>query len=113
MLCFCSYQANISLEKASARLSSSSPAPALPGILATAGTADTVPELVLPGIGCPAAKPLGLVGNSGGTLSLDVEDLWLPDPADLGLSEPPSFGESLSADLRLLALAFRNLVEYL
>ena len=79
-----------------------------------AGTADTVPDWCSIPEPPPtlADKLLGLVGNSGGTLSLDVDDRWLPDP-DLGLSDPPSLGESLSADRKLLALAFLNLVEYL
>jgi len=93
VVCFCSYQASISVENASARLSS------FPGSRATAGTADTVPEP-------------GFVGNSGGTLSLEVEDRWLPDP-ERGLSLPGTCGESLSVERRLLALAFLNLVEYL
>ena len=95
-LCFCSYQANISVENASAKLSSSD---LCNGIRTTAGTAETVPAP-------------GLLGNSGGTLSREVEDRWLPDP-DPGLSDPGTRGDSLSVDLKLLALAFRNLVEYL
>jgi len=101
---FCSYQASISVEKASARLS------LLPfwllaptGFsLAMAGTAVTVP-----------AAGEGLAGSSGGTDSLLVEDLWLADP-DLGESDSadPVGGQSLS-DFRLLALVLRNLVEYL
>lgn len=74
---FCSYQANISVEKESARLS------LLPLLLeeliglrrAIAGTAVTVPE---PGVE-------GLAGSSGGTDSRLVDDLWLADP-DLGES---------------------------
>jgi len=74
---FCSYQASISVEKESARLS------LLPLLLeelmglslAMAGTAVTVPE---PGVA-------GFAGSSGGTDSLLVEDLWLAEP-DLGES---------------------------
>lgn len=90
-LCFCSYQANISVEKAS-------PSDSLESLLslATAGTAST-------------GRSLGRAGNSGRTDSREVEERWeaVPDP-DLGLS-----GESDSVDLRLLALALRNLLEYL
>jgi len=71
---------------------------------AMAGTAVTVPE----------AGVEGLAGSSGGTDSRLVEDLWLADP-DLGESlESINAGrwESLS-DFRLLALVFRNFVEYL
>lgn len=101
---FCSYQASISVEKASAKLS------LLPlwlvaptGFsLAMAGTAVTVP-----------VAGEGLAGSSGGTDSLLVEDLWLADP-DLGDSDSPdpAGGQSLS-DFKLLALVLRNLVEYL
>lgn len=101
---FCSYQASISVEKASARLSLLPPWLVAPTgfSLAMAGTAVTVP-----------LAGEGLAGSSGGTDSLLVEDLWLAEP-DLGESESaePWGGQSLS-DFRLLALVLRNLVEYL
>ena len=76
IVCFCSYQASISVEKASARLSL---LPCLlPGFsLAKAGMAVTVPG---------GERTAGLAGSSGGTErhdSREVEDLWLADP-DLG-----------------------------
>ena len=103
---FCSYQASISVEKESARLSLL-PLLLLPPALAgfsraIAGTAVTVP---------PAGE--GLAGSSGGTDSRLVEDLWLTEP-ERGDSEDSaeSVGMSLS-DFKLLAEVLRNLVEYL
>ena len=69
---FCSYQASISVEKESAKLS------LLPLLLdevtglslAMAGTAVTVPP--------PDGE--GLIGSSGGTDSRLVEDRWLTEP---------------------------------
>jgi hypothetical protein len=55
---------------------------------------------------------LGLAGSSGGTDSREVEERWLADP-DPGWLSGSTWGESDSMDLRLLALALRNLVEYL
>ena len=105
MVCFCSYQASISVEKASARLSL---LPCLlPGFsLAKAGMAVTVPG---------GERTAGLAGSSGGTErhdSREVEDLWLADP-DRGDCDPGNWGESESVAVRLLALVLRNLVEYL
>ena len=109
---FCSYQASISVEKESARLS------LLPLLLeeliglsqAMAGTAVTVPD---PGA-AEAEEAEGLAGSSGGTDSRLVEDRWLTDP-DRGESlESTNVGRCVSlSDFRLLALVFRNLVEYL
>ena len=104
IVCFCSYQASISVEKASAKLSLL--LCLLPGFnLARAGMAVTVPE---------GERTAGLAGSSGGTErqdSREVDDLWLADP-DLGDCEPGNCGESESA-VKLLALVFLNLVEYL
>ena len=112
MVCFCSYQASISVEKESAKLS------LLPLLLeeliglsrAMAGTAVTVPD---PGA-AEAEEAEGLAGSSGGTDSRLVEDRWLTDP-DRGESlESTNVGRWVSlSDFRLLALVFRNLVEYL